>query len=78
MGDQWTGVAQRLSRRLCDGTIHNVIGVHLACPPSVWCDFSGPDLPVFIIQTLVIPNIFRQSLHFCFEREIWFVSGRIK
>lgn len=78
MGDQSIVLVQRFSWHLNGGTIQNVICVHLVFPAFSLVWISGPNLLVFIIQTLVRPNLHRQSLHFCFEREIWPISGRIR
>lgn len=57
--DQWIVLVQRFSWHLCVGTTQNVICVYLVIPAFSFVLISGTNLPLFIIQSWDVPNLYR-------------------
>lgn len=57
--DQWIVLVQRFSWHLCVGTTQNVICVYLVIPAFSFVLISDTYLPLFIIQSWDVPNLYR-------------------
>lgn len=57
--DQWIVRVQRFSWHLCGCITQNVICVYLVIPAFSFVLISGTNLPLFIIQSWDVPNLYR-------------------